>query len=135
MTLLDNVVGLLFRRSKSYSKTLTGAEKRTAEGEALRAEINLLLATAEGARANGDLWSAAESLELASHKLDTAGAIRRAIELRRDAAQLYTKYAETTTQEKEVVAGYTRAARAFLVAGDIDSAKAYADRASVAEPD
>ena len=90
MTLLDNVVGLLCRRSKARSKTLTGAEMRTADGAALRAEINLLLSTAEGARSNGDLWSAAESLELASHKLDTAGAIRRAIEVRRDAAQVYT---------------------------------------------
>jgi hypothetical protein len=135
MTLLDNFVDLLCRGSKARSKTPTGAEKRTADGVALRAEIDLLLAAAGDARANGHLWRAAESLELASHKLDTAGAVRRAIEVRRDAAQMFTRFAETTTQEKEVVAGYTRAARAFLVAGDIDAAKAYTDRAADAEPD
>jgi hypothetical protein len=93
-----------------------------------------LLATADRARADGDLWNAAQSTELASQKLDAAGVIRRAIELRRDAAATYTKFAESASPHADVVAGYTRAARAFLAAGDIDAAKDFSDRARGSDP-
>jgi tetratricopeptide (TPR) repeat protein len=134
MTLIDDFMGLLRRAPKTGSKPLAGAEKRTAQGAVLRAEIDLLLAAANDARAKGDLWAAPEALDAAAQKLDAAGAIRRAVELRRDAAFAFTKFAETTTNDQAIVAGYTRAARAFLVAGDIDSAKAYCDRARDSDP-
>jgi hypothetical protein len=129
MTLVESFVGFLFHGSRAGAKTETGAEKRMEAGAILRREIDALLSASKAARAEGDLWRCAESLAAASQKLDGAGAIRRAIEVRREAALAFTTFAETAARYEDVVAGYNQAARAFLVAGDIDSAKANSDRA------
>jgi hypothetical protein len=134
MTLIEQLAGFLREGTRARPKAPSESEKRTQEGMILRREIDVLFASANEARSNGDRWSAAQSLERASRKLDTAGAIRRAIEVRRDAASEYTKFAEAAESHAEVVAGYTHAARALLVAGDIDAAKASADCAQDARP-
>jgi hypothetical protein len=134
MTLIEQLAEFFRESARARPKDRNGTEKRTSAGMILRREIDVLFASADEARANGDRWAAAQLLERASRKLDAAGTIRRAIEVRRDAALEYTKFAEAAENHADVVAGYTHAARALLVAGDIDAAKASADCAQDAGP-
>jgi len=134
MTLIEQLAGFFREGARARPKARSERDKRTQEGLILRQEIDLLFESANEARANGDRWATAQWLERASRKLDAAGAIRRAIEVRREAASEYTKFAEAAENHADVVAGYTHAARALLVAGDIDAAKASADCAQDAGP-